>query len=304
MVALDSEEIEKYIKAGEIAARVRELAEKYAKPGMKIIELAEYVENKIIELGGKPAFPCNISINEEAAHRTPVIDDELVIPDNSVVKVDIGVHIDGYIADTATTLNFNPQYEGLVLAVEEALEKALSIIGPGVKINQVGRIIEELLRRRGFRPIRNLSGHSLLRYTIHGGTSIPNTYEPLLLSKFRSGEAYAIEPFGTDGVGYVVESNITTIYALSKIKARGLTREEQLIFNHIKNEYRTLPFTERWLTRLLDKNTLRNAIRRLYERKIIRGYPILVEASKSMVAQFEHTVLILDKEVIITTKLK
>ena len=116
MVALDSEEIEKYIKAGEIAARVRELAEKYAKPGMKIIELAEHVENKIIELGGKPAFPCNISINEEAAHRTPVIGDELVIPDNSVVKVDIGVHIDGYIADTATTLNFNPQYEGLVLA--------------------------------------------------------------------------------------------------------------------------------------------------------------------------------------------
>ena len=304
MVALDSEEIEKYIKAGEIAARVRELAEKYAKPGMKIIELAEYVENKIIELGGKPAFPCNISINEEAAHRTPVIDDELVIPDNSVVKVDIGVHIDGYIADTATTLNFNPQYEGLVLAVEEALEKALSVIGPGVKINQVGRIIEELLRRRGFRPIRNLSGHSLLRYTIHGGTSIPNTYEPLLLSKFRSGEAYAIEPFGTDGVGYVVESNITTIYALSKIKARGLTREEQLIFNYIKNEYKTLPFTERWLVRLLNKNRLRNAIRRLYERRIIRGYPILVEASKSMVAQFEHTVLILDKEVIVTTKLK
>ncbi len=304
MAELSSEEIRKYIKAGEIAARVRELAIKHVKPGMRILNIAEFIESKIREFGGKPAFPCNISINEEAAHRTPIIDDRLVIPDNSIVKVDIGVHVDGYIADTAVTLNFNPQYEGLTLAVEEALERALDIIHAGIKINQVSKVIEETLKRRGFRPIKNLSGHNLLRYTIHGGLSIPNVYEPLLMSKFKPGEIYAIEPFGTTGVGYVIEADTITIYALSKMKSKGLTAQEALIFNHIRQEYKTLPFSERWLKNLLNINDLRKALTSLHKKKVLRGYPILIEASKAMVAQFEHTVLVLDKEVIVTTKLK
>ena len=304
---MDEEEVKNYIRAGEIAARVRDFAERIARPGMKILDLAETVEKKIIEMGGKPAFPCNISIDWEAAHRTPIIGDELVIPEDSVVKIDIGVHVDGYIADTAVTVSFNPKYESLLNAVREALEKALHVVSAGVKFSEVGRIVEDTLRARGFKPIRNLSGHSLDRFIIHAGESIPNYHERLSLSRFKSNRAYAIEPFGTDGRGFVVESDTITIYALWKTgKVKGLTLDERKLFATIRERFKTLPFTERWLSDVFenDVDKLRSILSRLLKKKIIYGYPILVEAGKGMVAQFEHTVLIRDKEVIVTTKLK
>lgn len=304
---MDEEDIKNYIRAGEIAARARDFAERSAKPGMKILELAEMVEEKIIEMGGKPAFPCNISINWEAAHRTPVIGDELVIPEDSVVKIDIGAHVDGYIADTATTVSFNPRYLSLVDAVRDALEKALHVVSAGVKFSEVGRIVEDTLNARGFKPIKNLSGHSLGRFIIHAGESIPNYYERISLSRFKSNRAYAIEPFGTDGKGFVVESGIVTIHALWKTgKVKGLTHDEKKLYTTIRERFKTLPFTERWLSDVFENDTekLRATLGKLAKKKILYGYPILVEAGKGMVAQFEHTILILDKEVIVTTKLK
>ncbi len=304
---MDEEELKSYIRAGEIAARVRDYAERIAKPGMKILDLAETVERKIVELGGKPAFPCNISINHEAAHRTPIIGDELIIPEDSVVKIDIGVHVNGYIADTAVTVSFNPRYEALLNAVREALERALKVVSAGVRFSEVGRTVENTLKSYGYKPIKNLSGHSLDRYIIHAGESIPNYHELISLSRFKSNRAYAIEPFGTDGRGFVVESDTITIYALWKTgKVKGLTLDEKRVFMNIRERFKTLPFTERWLTDVFngDVERLRKSLNRLLEKKVIYGYPILVEAGKGMVAQFEHTVLVLDREVIVTTKLK
>ena len=304
---MDEEELKSYIRAGEIAARVRDYAERIAKPGMKILDLAETVERKIVELGGKPAFPCNISINHEAAHRTPIIGDELIIPEDSVVKIDIGVHVNGYIADTAVTVSFNPRYEALLNAVREALERALKVVSAGVRFSEVGRTVENTLKSYGYKPIKNLSGHSLDRYIIHAGESIPNYHELISLSRFKSNRAYAIEPFGTDGRGFVVESDTITIYALWKTgKVKGLTLDEKRVFMNIRERFKTLPFTERWLTDVFngDVERLRKSLNRLLEKKIIYGYPILVEAGGGMVAQFEHTVLVLDREVIVTTKLK
>ncbi len=304
---MDEEEIKNYIRAGEIAARVRDFAERTIKPGMKILDLAEMVERKIVEMGGKPAFPCNISINWEAAHRTPVIGDELVVPEDSVVKIDIGVHVDGYIADTAVTVSFNPRYEPLLNAVKEALEKALRVVSAGVRFSEVGRVVEETLKSHGFKPIKNLSGHSLDRFIIHAGESIPNYHERISLSKFKSNRAYAIEPFGTDGRGFVIESDIITIYALWKTgKVKGLSSDERKLFTAIRERFKTLPFTERWLPDVFEGDTerLRKTLEKLLNKKIIYGYPILIEAENGMVAQFEHTVLILDREVIVTTKLK
>ncbi len=304
---MDEEEVKNYIRAGEIAARVRDFAEKIVKPGMKILDLAELVEKKIVELGGKPAFPCNISINQEAAHRTPIIGDELIVPENSVVKIDLGVHVDGYIADTAVTVSFNPKYEPLLNAVGEALDKALKIVSPGVKFSEVGKIVEDTLRSHGYKPIKNLSGHSLDRFIIHAGESIPNYYERISFSRFKPNRAYAIEPFGTDGKGFVVESDTITIYALWKTgKVKGLTLDEKKLFNTIRERFKTLPFTERWLQDIFERDVerLRKTMGKLLSKKIIFGYPILVEAGNGMVAQFEHTILVLDKEVIVTTKLK
>ena len=304
---MDEEEVKSYIRAGEIAARVRDFAEKIVKPGMKILDLAELVENKIVELGGKPAFPCNISINQEAAHRTPIIGDELIVPEDSVVKIDLGVHVDGYIADTAVTVSFNPRYEPLLDAVREALDKALKIVSPGVKFSEVGKIVEDTLRSHGYKPIKNLSGHSLDRFIIHAGESIPNYYERISFSRFKPNRAYAIEPFGTDGKGFVVESDTITIHALWRTgKVKGLTLDERKLFNTIRERFKTLPFTERWLQDIFehDVERLRKTMEKLLSKKIIFGYPILVEAGNGMVAQFEHTILVLDKEVIVTTKLK
>ncbi len=304
---MDEEELSYYIRAGEIAARVRDYAEQVVKPGMSILELAELVEKKIIELGGKPAFPCNISINHEAAHRTPVIGDKLVLPDGAVVKIDIGVHVEGYIADTAITVSFNPRFEDLVYAVHEALEKALEIVAPGVKFGQVGKVVEEVLKSHGYKPIRNLSGHSLGRYMIHAGESIPNYHDVLSLRRFKPGQAYAIEPFGTNGKGLVKESKHVTIFALWKTgKVKGITSNERKLLDAIKHRFKTLPFTERWLVDVFngDVGLLRTSIEKLWKRRILLGYPILVEAGNGMVAQFEHTIVVLDKEVIVTTKLK
>lgn len=304
---MDEEELKYYIKAGEIAARVREYAARIVRPGMKIIELVENVEKKIRELGGQPAFPCNVSINYEAAHRTALINDELSIPDDSVVKIDVGVHVNGCIADTAITISFNPKYENLLTAVELALNKALSIIGNGVKFTEVGKIVEETLRSYGFKPIKNLSGHSLDKFVIHAGESIPNHKDVLCMKKFRAGKAYAIEPFGTDGKGYVEEHNLITIYALWKTsKIKGLSANERKLLEAIRNRFKTLPFSERWLIDVFNNDIalLRNILERLWKRRIIWGYPILVEAGRGMVAQFEHTIVVLEKEVIVTTKLK
>jgi len=133
------------------------------KPGVKLEEVAEKVESYIRELGGQPAFPLNISINEVAAHRTPMIGDDEVIPEESVVKVDIGVHFNGYIADTAVTLVFNDKYNKLAEAAADALEKALLAVGPGVRFSKVGAVIETTIKKHGYKAIKNLSGHSLDR---------------------------------------------------------------------------------------------------------------------------------------------
>ena len=299
---LDSQAVDKLIRAGRIAKEVRELAIRYAKPSMKLLDLAEYVEKKIIELGGAPAFPVNISINEVAAHYTPVIDDELVIPEGSVVKIDIGVHIDGYIADTAATVSFNPAYDGLLEAAQTALEKALEAVRPGIPVNRIGKIICETIESMGYKPIRNLSGHSIDHYMIHGGKSIPNYYDILTRWKLRDG-VYAIEPFATTGVGLVREGSIVTIYSLIKHRKTRMTLQEKRLFDKIWSERRTLPFTERWYVGLFkSKEGLRNTLASMLRKKIIYGYPVLIERSNGIVAQFEHTFIINGSDIIITTK--
>ncbi len=301
-IELSEEDIKKYIKAGSIAKNVREEVYRVVKPGTRLYDIAEYVENRIRELGGEPAFPTNISINDIAAHYTPSIDDRQVIPDNSVVKIDLGVHVDGYIADTAVTISFNPAYEPLLEASEKALEKALDIIRPGIKLSEIGRVIEDTITSYGYKPIRNLMGHSIDRYLIHSGVSIPNYYEKSVETKLVDG-VYAIEPFATNGVGLVGEGSVVTIFSLIGYRPRArLTSVEKKIVNWVWSTRKTLPFCERWLRHLAASvDGLRNAIGALIRRGLLHVYPILVEKKHGIVSQFEHTVVIYGREVIVTT---
>ncbi len=301
---LDEETIRKYIEAGRIACIVKKEIEKYVKIGMKIIDIARYIESRIIELHGLPAFPINISINSIAAHYTPELNDDLIIMENSIVKIDIGVHVDGYIADTALTLIFDERYKTLAEASKEALEKAIKAIGKGTKFSDIGNIIDATIRSYGYRPIYNLSGHSMDRYTIHAGEVIPNFRDRMNFGAFKAGKVYAIEPFASTGIGYVENENKVTIYAL-KLNPKRLNKlgsDIQMIFNSIYNERRTLPFALRWYSNKHDIRTLEHIIKILLSHGLAIGYPVLIERSRGLVSQYEDTVLIDNNgEKIVTT---
>lgn len=295
------EEIRALKKAGYIARVVLEGAVKFAKPGVKLLDLAEYVEGRIRELGGDPAFPVNIGINNVAAHYTPVANDDAVVLDNSIVKIDVGVHVDGYIADTAVTICFNPMYEALVDASRFALEKVIEVIKPNVRVNVIGKVIEESIKSRGFKVIKNLSGHSIGRYRIHGGLSIPNFHDLLSIDRLGDG-VYAIEPFATNGAGFVVESNVTTIYALKEVKNPKLRENELKLYDTVWCSRRTLPFAERWLLNLYGSHTsLKEVLSSLIQKKVVHQYPVLLERAGGFVSQFEHTFVVSGKDVYVTT---
>jgi len=297
---LGEEELAKYLRAGEVAATVREEVVEQVEEGARLIDICEWVEKRIRKLGARPAFPCNISVNEIAAHYTSPPGDESTIPPKALVKVDIGAHVDGYIADTAVTVCLDPSKEKLVLAAKRALEVALREIRPNVRISHVSSAIEKAIKAFGCKPISNLTGHSMDRYTIHSGTSIPNVSFHGL-KKMRPGEAYAIEPFVTEGwaSGVVVERPPVTIFRLLRPSAKGkkADRLAKVIYEH----FRTLPFAERWLWKLVPRSRYEEAWRELIADNVVMGYPVFVEKSGAPVAQFEHTVLILEDRCIVTT---
>jgi len=277
--------LENYRRAGVILVEVRKEATGLIKDGGSLLEVAEFVENNIREKGGEPAFPCNISRNEEAAHATPSIDDQTVFGKDDLVKIDIGVHIDGYIADSAVTVDLSGNYDGLVKAAEAALDEAIKIIRDGVSTIELGEVIGNTIKERGYKPVVNLSGHGLSRYDSHAPPTIPNVkYEHGVT--LHENNVVAIEPFATDGGGKVVESGNAEIFSLIKPKPIRM-REAKKLLDEIKN-YQGLPFAKRWLPR----ERLELALRTVETAGILRDYPVLREEEKGMVSQAEHTVII------------
>ncbi|MEM3061840.1 MAG: type II methionyl aminopeptidase, partial [Candidatus Bathyarchaeia archaeon] len=260
--------------------------------GMSVLELCEKIERTIIELGGKPAFPCNVGINEVTAHYTPPINDPSRLPEGSIVKIDIGVHVEGYIADTAITVCFNKELLPLIKAVEESLDKAIKNLKPGIRNSDIGSIIQKTINDYGYKPIQNLTGHSIERYTLHAGKSIPNV-STLISSKIRVGEIYAIEPFATlsSGAGRVNDLKEAHIFKYIKEKGAKSQASKQLI-NYIRENFKTLPFTRRWLKKEFFDGKFDECFDELLTSKCVMAYPVLVEANRMPVAQAEHTVIV------------
>ena len=286
--------LDKYRKAGKILAGIREEAIAKVKEGGLLVEVAEFVEQSIRERGGEPAFPCNISLNEEAAHATPSIADERVFG-TELVKIDIGVHVDGYIGDSAVTVDLSGEHAELVRASEAALNEAIKIIRDGVSTVELGEVIEHTIRGHGYKPIVNLSGHGLARYNSHAPPTIPNVrYEHGVL--LRENDVVAIEPFATGGVGKVVESGTVEIYGLIKAKPVRVNEAKKLL-EAIKN-YQGLPFAKRWLPR----ERLDLALRTLKNVGALREYPVLREEEKGLISQAEHTVIVTKDGCEVTTQ--
>lgn len=263
--------------------------------GAFIIDICNKVESTILKYGGKPAFPCNVCVNNIAAHYTSPPGDVSTIPVGSLVKVDIGVHVDGYIADTAVTICLNPEYSPLVEAVKIALNEACTVIRPGIKTSDVGTVIQKAIETRGFKPIWNLCGHKTVRYMLHAGKSIPNVSH-LNGEKIEADEVYAVEPFVVmkKAAGKVEELSEALIYRY--VKDRPLKNDSaKLLLQRVKNEFRTLPFAKRWIQNLVPPLEFDNAFSELLSSKAIVKYPVLAEASGSPVAQAEHTVIVTQK---------
>ncbi|AHL21975.1 type II methionyl aminopeptidase [Thermococcus nautili] len=294
------DEREALIKAGEIARKVKEEVVDLIKPGTKLYDIAEFVERRIVELGGKPAFPCNLSLNEVAAHYTPYRGDDTALKEGDYLKLDLGVHVDGYIADTAVTFRVGMEEDELMEAAREALENAIATVRAGVMVRDVAKAIEETIRGKGFNPIVNLSGHKVERYKLHAGVSIPNVYRQADTYVLQEGDVFAIEPFATTGAGQVIEVPPALIFMYVRDRPVRMLQARRLLM-HIKREYKTLPFAYRWLQGFMPEGQLKMALAQLDKAGAIYSYPILREVRGGMVAQFEHTVIVEKDGAYITT---
>ncbi|KOX94477.1 type II methionyl aminopeptidase [Haloarcula rubripromontorii] len=293
-VDFDSEQYEKCREAGEILAQVRDEAAERVEVGVSHLEIAEWAEDKIRELGGKPAFPVNISIDEEAAHATPERDDDATFGEE-MVNLDIGVHVDGWLADTAVTVDLSGQAE-LAEAPAEALDAALDVAGPGVDVGQIGAAVEDVIEGYGYNPVVNLTGHGLGHWEQHTSPNIPNR-EVAQGATLDVGDVVAIEPFATDGRGKVQEGADEEIFALER-EGSVRNRQARQVLEQITEEYRTLPFAARWL----DSPRAEMALRRLKQQDIVHGYPVLKEQDDAYVSQKEHTVIITEDGCEVTTR--
>ena len=285
-------ELERFREAGMISRKVKEEAYRIVKEGARILEICETLEDIIRREGAEPAFPCNIGVNEVAAHYTATLRDISIIPPRSIVKVDIGVSLDGYIADTAITIVLDPKLEPLAESARVALHEAIKAIKPGISTSKIGSIIYKAITGMGFKPIRNLTGHEIKRYNLHAGLSIPNI-PTRRGERIREGHIYAIEPFSTTmrGAGEVVSTKTVAIFRIDSetIFRKRLKDEEYQLAKLLADRFDSLPYTPRWIDGF-------DRFRKIHEKMAragkIHGYPVLVERLGEPVAQFEHTVYV------------
>jgi len=284
-------------KAGKITAQALEYGKKLIKVDANILETLEKIEDEIKRLGGLPAFPAQVSINDMAAHFTINDEKELKFKENDLVKLDIGVHVNGFIGDTAVTIDLGNNKE-LTKASELALKEAIKLAKPGTKIYEIGSVIEKTIKEFGFNPIKNLSGHGIEQYEPHSGLTIPNFNNNDNL-ELQEDQVIAIEPFATDGIGLVQDSKLSSIYKIVNVKPirDNITRD---MLRYITQEYKTLPFARRWLLKKFDSFRVNFALRNLERENILHHYPQLKEKSRGLVSQHEFTVRVKDNPKILT----
>ena len=287
-------ELDNYLEAGRIAKNVLHSCAAEIKPDVLHADIFDMVLDRIDAAGSLPSFPPNISVNECAAHDTPSPLDERIFSKGDLVKLDIGTQIEGYIADTAVSVNLG-EHDKLLEASKSALEAAITIIKPRLQVSEIGKVVEETITSFGYQPIINLTGHALGRYSLHHGLSIPNTGS-FGTSILQTDDVIAIEPFATSGSGRVHETSRREIYqVVGDAPVRSPTARKIL---QKANEMHGFPFSRRWLG--IPRSEL--AIPALTHQGNLYEYHVLSDVPGSFVSQFEHTVIVTEEESIITTK--
>jgi methionyl aminopeptidase len=299
--------IQDYIKAGKAVVSAKNLAKKIISPGESFLEIANRCEAEIIRNEAELAFPINMSLNEIAAHYSPPIDDDTLVPDKGLLKIDLGSHFNGFIADSAFTINIDndPNLELYVKAAKDGLEAAISLFKPGTKLYELGGAIAEKILSYGLKPITNLGGHELKQYNLHAGPFIPNYMERTYAEELKPGDAYACEPFATSGEGRVKNGKNAFIYRFVKRIKKNMPYELLNYMNKIEENFHHLPFSPRWIENreLIPKEKIKRTIDELLRKKVLDHYPVLIEVRNEPVAQEEHTILIdKDGNTIVTTR--
>jgi len=292
-----------YVKAGKIASQVREYARSQDHTGRSLSEICNDIEQEIFKKGGEPAFPVNVSLNDIAAHYTAVPNDPIIVKNTDVLKIDVGVHIDGYIADTAVTVSYDTTYQKMIDIAERALDEAIGISRSNTRVSEIGRIIEKTITKYGCKPIQNLSGHSLERYTIHAGKSIPNIWTIGHSFNLSVNNVYAIEPFVTtnDGQGVVYEGKIKNIFSIGSRKRTKEQKTDEFL-EYLWNKFKTLPFALRWIVNEYEEKEALYMLEILVKKKNVHPYPILVEGANRIVVQAEHTIIPQESNTLTITK--
>lgn len=302
---------EDFRKGAEIHRRVRHKAQTLIQPGMLMVEIADLIENSVRNYAGNVApkqagvgFPTGLSLNHVAAHYTPNTGDKTVLQKDDIMKVDIGVHVNGRICDSAFTMTFNDteKYKPLMDAVREATNTGIREMGIDVRLTDIGSAVQEVMelyemeengKLLPVKCIRNLNGHSIGDYVIHLGKTVPIVPNGDQ-TKMEEGEVYAIETFGSTGHGYVVPEGECLHYALnldvSHLRVPG-DRAQQLM-EKINNTFGTLPWCRRYLERETGEDKYLLGLNQLVRAGIVEDYPPIVDAKGSYTAQFEHTVLL------------
>jgi methionyl aminopeptidase len=296
---------EMYEKPGKIVSKVRGMAVNKVEENMKVLDLVEFVEEEIKKLGGEPAFPCNISINEITAHYTSPHNDQSILRMGDLVKIDLGAHIDGYIADSAVTvlvggdeaessmfhsnLDVDLQLK-MIETAQEALENAISIIKSGVELEKIGKVVEDTVNAKNLSPISNLSGHSIDRWILHSGLSIPNM-KGENKHRIMEGDVLAIEPFVTNGVGRVTDMKEAYIFRFLRDRPLRMVQARKLL-DFIEQNFKNLNFAERWVQNRFNGRQFNLAMKQLISSRALYPFHLLKEKSDARVAQAEHTVIV------------
>jgi methionyl aminopeptidase len=292
---------QQYRASGKITAEVKALVPSMVRPGVSFLDVCDVVRREVEARGGKLAFPTGIGVNQVTAHYAPQDGDESVFREENLVKVDFGVHVEGYVTDTSVTVTLNPDYNLLLEATLRALDAAVEVARRETRTGEIGRVIHREAARFGFRTIENLTGHTVDRYVVHAGKSIPNLFLAGT-QDLKKGDVFAIEPFLTfrSAAGYVIDAPSRTIFSVVARKKTGVAELDAFAEN-VWAERKTLPFTPRWYSAAYGKEKLDRIISRLLAKKILRAYPTLVEASGNPVAQFEHTLALDDDGLVLLT---
>ena len=289
---MDSHALKCYREAGAIARDAKLLAASMIKPGARLVDVMEAAEDFIKSKNAGIAFPAQTSRNHIAAHYCPGINDMTTYAAEDVVKVDIGVEVDGYIADNAMSiyLGDNPHYQKMVTASAAALESAISLARPGVNINEISKAIEKTIEDHSFRPVYNLTGHGVDRWKVHCKPSIPAAPDRWNKATLEPGMVVAIEPFATDGKGTVHEKGKSEIFMLTHPPKKFKGIDEQ-VWETIES-MRGLPFARRTFKNI-KPDTIESSLSRLVRMGCLMNFPPLVDPNpNTRITQCEHTLIV------------